>query len=340
MPNYKEFNILILESNIEIEKAYDNLCFSNAYIYTENVDVKKYTDKIIAAYKLFFNKCIEIIKQLYENIKIKLDEIIIQHKLNKLTDFKKSVETAKKQGKTSFKCIDIDKTVALLKDESKQYKAEINSFCYGYIHGRKTPDAALKDIQRIEMKMEKYSNELNELLNTPKTYSIDDAEKIVEKLTKDKEYIEVLHNYTKEIKDIEKYTINVMKSIKNYNEEYGLDEMSGIQEIVTKSILYLRDHTFDIVKRVNEIFGIFSELLNIVNGAAIVFKSQETDLDPIDVYLQGMQKTSEQIKIDPGLRIAYKVGSGAVNRTYGKSKEQQRIEDISKIYNSPSLHFR
>ena len=95
--------------------------------------------------------------------------------------------------------------------------------------------------------MERYSERLNELLKSSRIYSINEAEKIVSKLTKDKEYIEILNNYTKEIKDVEKYTINVMKSINNYKEENGLNDLSGIQSIITKSILYLRDHVFEVL---------------------------------------------------------------------------------------------
>lgn len=349
----KEFNILILESDIEIEKAYSDLCFHNTSIFIESEQnssitnlkntYKEYVNKMISAFKAFINRCIETIKELYYKLKEKINEIVIQRKLNKLTDFSKMVSIAKKQGKTSFQCIDIDKVVSLLKEESKVYKKEINSFCYKYINDIKTPDKAEQDIQRIEMKMQSYTNKLHNLLETPRVYSINDAEKVVSKLTKDKEYIEVLNNYTKEIRDVEKFTVNVMKSIDNYREENGLNELSGIQKCITKSILFLRDHTFDVVKKINENLFIITALIQgPVNGvsAVINYPGDPTQIDGavINQLTQqavggAMQSAATNQMIGMGINMTY-------DKLYGKKKEQERIEDISKIYQSPSLKFR
>lgn len=349
----KEFNILILESDIEIEKAYSDLCFHNTSIFIESEqkssinnfknNYKEYVNRMISAFKAFINRCVGTIKDLYYKLKEKINEVIIQRKLNKLADFSKTVAIAKKQGKTSFQCIDIDKVVSLLKEESKVYKKEINSFCYNYINDIKTPDKAEQDIQRIEMKMESYTNKLHNLLETPRIYSINDAEKIVSKLTKDKEYIEVLNNYTKEIRDIEKFTVNVTKSIDNYREENGLNELSGIQKCITKSILFLRDHTFDVVKKINENLFIITALIQgPVNGfsAVINYPGDPTQIDD-EVKKQitkqavagAMRSAATNQMVGTSINMAY-------DNLYGKKKEQDRIEDISKIYQSPSLKFR
>ena len=337
----KEFNILILESDIEIEKAYSDLCFHNTSIFIESGQ-NSTIQRMISAFKSFINRCVETIKDLYYNIKEKLNEFIIQKKLNKLTEFSKTVAIAKKQGKTSFQCIDIDKVVSLLKEESKVYKTEINSFCYAYIHGSKTIKKAEKDIQRIESKMENYSNELTQLLNSPKVYSINDAEKLVSKLTKDKEYIEVLNNYTKQIKDVEKYTINVMKSVDIYKDENGLNDLSGIQACITKSIIYLRDHTFDIVKNVILVlsfFGVFNKFQTDVPNIDKQELINLAETDPI-----AAKKKTKEMLLATGkntlIQSTPMIATFAIDELVTKKKEQERINEIGKIYQSPSLKFR
>lgn len=337
----KEFNILILESDIEIEKAYSDLCFHNASIFIES-EQNSTIQRMITAFKSFINRCAETIKDLYYKLKEKINEVIIQRKLNKLTEFSKMVAIAKKQGKTSFKCIDIDKVVSLLKEESKMYKKEINSFCYKYIHGSITPDKTEQNIQKIEIEMEKYSNQLNELLNSPRVYNINEAEKIVSKLTKDKEYIEVLNNYTKEIKDIEKYTINVMKSIDIYREENGLNDLSGIQACITKSILYLRNHTFEIVNHVITIISFFGVLNKFQSEIPTIDQQQFIDLMETDP--EKGKKLGKEMLIATGknllIQSAPAIATTAIDQTIIKNKEQERINEISKIYQSPSLKFR
>ena len=202
---------------------------------------------------------------------------------------------------------------------------------------------AEEDIRKIEMKMESYTNKLHNLLETPRVYNINEAEKVVSKLTKDKEYIEVLNNYTKEIRDIEKFTINVMKSIDNYREENGINELSGIQKCITKSILFLRDHTFDVVKKINEnLFTITALIQGPVNGFSAVINYPG---DPTQITGEVKEQITKQA-------ISDAIKSAATNQTvgmainigydnlYGKKKEKDRIEDISKIYQSPSLKFR
>lgn len=338
---YKEFNILELESDINFEKAYNDVCFSNMLIFIESQqDDTSIKNKIITAFKAFINKCVETIKDLYYKLKEKINEIIIQRKLNKLTEFSKMVDNAKKQGKTSIECIDIDKIVELLKEESQDYKKEIISFSYKYINGNKTPDRAEKDIRRIETKMDMYSKQLNELLNSSKIYNINDAEKLVLKLTKDKEYIEVLNNYTKEIKDIEEYTINVMKSIEIYRDENGLNDLSGIQSVIAKSILYVRDHAFQIVStaiKILSLVGAFNKIgfkIEVPNGINPQNKKQMIALANEDPKLALKMAWNPVIKLLP---VA--VGFG-IDGTINKNKKKERIDEITKIYQSPSLKFR
>lgn len=337
---YKDINIIILESDIELEKAYSNLCFANTMVFIESEQNESTINKIISAFKAFISKCIENIKNIYYKLKEKLNEFIIQRKLNNLANFSKMVDAAKKSGKTSFECIDIDKVISLLKEESKFYKSSINRFSYNYIHGTEIPDRAERDIKNIEVQMERYSERLNELLKSSRIYSINEAEKIVSKLTKDKEYIEILNNYTKEIKDVEKYTINVMKSINNYKEENGLNDLSGIQSIITKSILYLRDHVFEVVSFIIPFLsGTFNKALDNTlykdvpqidprNQQELLALSQDHPWQAIGISLKPIvQSTPHGAKV-------------IIDQTINKPKEQQRIDEISKIYNSPSLSFR
>ena len=153
----------------------------------------------------------------------------------------------------------------------------------------------------------------------------------------------LLNNYTKEIRDAEKFTINVMKSIDNYREENGINELSGIQKCITKSILFLRDHTFDVVKKINENLFIITALIQgPVNGfsAVINYPGDPTQIDD-EVKKQitkqavagAMRSAAINQMVGTSINMAY-------DNLYGKKKEQDRIEDISKIYQSPSLKFR
>lgn len=341
----KEINIIYLESNIEIEKIYSELCFSNNLILLEkSSDLENIKNRIILAFKTFINNCVDTIKQIYSNIKQKLNEYIIQKKLNKLAGFSKYVDKAKKEGKTSFKCIDIDKVIKLLKEESDFYKKNISSFCYMYIHGFKTIDGAEKDIAKIESSMEKYSMELQQLLSTEKVYSINEAEMVVSKLTKDKEYIEILNNYTKEIRYIENYTINVIKSIDIYKTKNDLNDISGIQACITKSILYLRDHTFDVVGVIIKYLNYASLLSTPVKGVKAALAADIGDKSAIQASAEITAKVMSDTLTKPSTLKTIQgigtVGMGIYDYKYGRNKEKNRIDDISKIYNSPSLSFR
>ena len=345
---YKDINILILESDIELEKAYSNLCFANTMIFIESEQNDSTISKIISAFKAFISKCIENIKNIYYKLKEKLNEFIIQRKLNNLANFSKMVDAAKKSGKTSFECIDIDKIISLLKEESKFYKSSINKFSYNYINGKQTPDKAEKDIKNIEMQMEKYSEKLNELLNSPRIYNINEAERIISKLTKDKEYIEILNNYTKEIKDVERYTINVMKSINEYREENGLNNLNKIQSIIAKSIIYMRDHSLSIVTNVINFMTILPFLKDFVSTQVQIFNTGLSGGSEKEIKQAGIDGITNMVdRLNPlNSSPIEAVGSVSVtalnvaNIVNNKKKKKQRIDQIDKIYQSPSLKFK
>lgn len=345
---YKDINILILESDIELEKAYSNLCFANTMIFIESEQNEFTINKIISAFKAFISKCIENIKNIYYKLKEKLNEFIIQRKLNNLANFSKMVDAAKKSGKTSFECIDIDKIISLLKEESKFYKSSINKFSYNYINGKQTPDKAEKDIKIIEMQMEKYSEKLNELLNSPRIYNINEAERIISKLTKDKEYIEILNNYTKEIKDVERYTINVMKSINEYREENGLNNLNKIQSIIAKLIIYMRDHSLSIVTNVINFITILPFLKDFVSTQVQIVNTGLSGGSEEEINQAGIDGITNMVdRLNPlNSSPIEAIGSVSVtalniaNNVNNKKKKKQRIDEIDKIYQSPSLKFK
>ena len=347
MDIYKELNIIMIESDINIEREFDELCFSNSLIYLETSENNKtIINRIIYTFKSFINKCIETIKEIYNKITLKIDEWVIQHKLNKLSNFSKIVEDAKKSGKTSFICIDIDKVVSLLKEESKVYKKEINKFCYNYINYYRTSDQAENHALKIQKIMDKYSTELTNLLNSPKTYNINEAEKIVTKLTKDKEYLKVLNNYTFEIKEIEKYVTNILKSVNKYNEENNLTNLNGVQACISKSILNIRNHTFDIVKvglhYLNYIFIIVNVSKASINVGNDILNNTENIENLSFQEINGLVTNSlKNANItNPAPLIGANVVVNNIDNIYGKQKMTNRIDDISKIYSQPSLRFK